>query len=119
MHIVTHWDRTDDPLWWDRPGLGDLVNGQEDPAAIDTATLSDEAVRLFRESALKPLMDDALSLKSIARRIAVVQAEIAEVWNSALPDEEKYRQISTKENEIALLRAGQFTFAKNGFYRAA
>ena len=34
---------------------------------------------------------------------------------SALPDDEKYRQISAKENEISLLQAGQFTFARAGF----
>jgi uncharacterized small protein (DUF1192 family) len=85
----------------------------------DLAYFSEDAVRAFHESKLEPLVDKALSLEQIERRIAVVRAEIAEVWNSALPDKEKNRLISSKELEISLLQAGQFTFARAGFYRAA
>ncbi len=124
---ITYWDRTD-PSWWERLGLDPaalerlgVLEGGDEPAVTDgdSTSISAEAVRLFEQSALKPLVGEALSLKSIERRIAVVQAEIAEVWNSALPDDEKNRLVSCKENEIALLRAGQFAFAKAGFYRAA
>lgn len=83
--------------------LGDLID------------LSDEAIAAFKEAAIEPIKDGTFTLESIERRISVVRSEIAEVWNSALPDDEKYRQISSKENEIALLQAGQFTFAKAGF----
>lgn len=81
----------------------------------DIAEFSEEAIAAFKEAAIDPIKDGSFSLESIERRINVVRGEIAEVWNSALPDDEKYRQISAKENEIALLQAGQFTFAKAGF----
>jgi len=85
----------------------------------DAARFSEEAVRRFKESALKPLVKRAMSLEVLERRINVVKAEIEAVWNSNLPYEEKARQVSTKKNEISLLQAGQFEFAKSGFSRAA
>lgn len=85
----------------------------------DKVDISEEAVCRYRESLMKPMVRSALSLEHMDRRIAQVRAEIAAVWNSALPDEEKYRQISSKELEISLLQAGQYQFAKSGFYRAA
>ena len=129
MHIATHWDWLDDPSWWDQAipdsmplnaeALQALAAQQAADVLEDAADFSEEAMRRLRESTLKPLVDDALSLKSIDRRIAVVEAEIVEVWNSALPDKEKWRLIQTKKTEISLLQAGQFTFARAGFYRAA
>jgi len=86
--------------------LGDMVN------------LSDEAVAAFKEAAIEPIKNGTFTLEQIEKRINVVRSEIAEVWNSALPDDEKYKQISAKENEIALLQAGQFTFAKAGFSKS-
>lgn len=81
----------------------------------DVVEFSKEAVTAFREAAIKPIKNGTFTLDSLERRINVVRAEILQVWNSALPEDEKYRQISAKENEIALLQAGQFTFAKAGF----
>lgn len=81
----------------------------------DMAQFSDEAIAAFKEAAIEPIKNGTFSLEQLERRINVVRGEIAQVWNSALPDDEKYRQISAKENEIALLQAGQFTFAKAGF----
>ncbi len=81
----------------------------------DLASFSDEAVAAFKEAALEPIKDGTFTLERLEQRISVVRSEISEVWGSALPKDEKYRQISAKENEIALLQAGQFTFAKAGF----
>lgn len=81
----------------------------------DLVEFSDEAIAAFKEAAIEPLKDGTFTLERLEQRISVVRGEIAEVWGSALPDDEKYRQISAKENEIALLQAGQFTFAKAGF----
>jgi len=81
----------------------------------DLAEFSDEAIAAFKEAAIEPIKNGTFSLESIEKRINVVRVEIAQVWNSALPEDEKNRQISSKENEIALLQAGQFTFAKAGF----
>lgn len=85
----------------------------------DHIELSDEAVKLFREEAGEAMRTSALSLEEFDRRIAVIREEIAVVWGGVLPKDEKYRLISAKENEIALLQAGQFTFARAGFYRVA
>ncbi|QJB55454.1 hypothetical protein [Pseudodesulfovibrio sp. zrk46] len=81
----------------------------------DMVEFSEEAIAAFKEAAIEPIKAGTFSLDSIEKRINVVRGEIAQVWNSALPDDEKYRQISSKENEIALLQAGQYTFAKAGF----
>lgn len=83
----------------------------------DVAVFSDEAIAAFKEAAIEPIKNGTFSLEQMEQRIQVVRGEIAVVWNSALPDDEKYRQISAKENEISLLQAGQFTFAKAGFTR--
>ncbi len=85
----------------------------------DLVNFSDEAMAAFKEAAIEPLKDGTFTLERLEQRISVVRGEIAEVWNSALPDDEKYRQISSKENEISLLQAGQFTFAKAGFSKVA
>ncbi|BCS89652.1 hypothetical protein [Pseudodesulfovibrio sediminis] len=94
--------------------LNELAHEQADKILGDMIELSDEAITAFEEAAIEPIRNGSFSLEQIEQRINVVRGEIAEVWNSALPDEEKYRQIATKENEIALLQAGQFTFAKAG-----
>ena len=129
MLDAAYWN-PDGSLWPDRTLLDEGLAGPDfigsvfvgsDPrpeeagSEADTVSFSEEAMRRLEESALKPLQNGAYSLKSMERRIAVVRAEIAEVWGSALPDEEKYRLISAKENEIALLQAGQFEFARHGF----
>lgn len=90
---------------------------EEQTAALlgDVATFSEEALAAFKEAAIEPIKNGSFTLESLEKRINVVRAEIAQVWNSALPDDEKYRQVSAKENEISLLQAGQFTFAKAGF----
>ena len=85
----------------------------------DAVTFSEEAVAAFKEAAIEPIKNGTFTLERIEGRINTVRMEIAEVWNSALPEDEKVRQISAKENEIALLQAGQFTFAKAGFSRRA
>lgn len=85
----------------------------------DLAAFSPEAIRAFRESAIEPIKNGTFSLRQIESRISTVRAEIAQVWNSALPDDEKFRIISSRENEIALLQAGQFAFAKAGFSMTA
>lgn len=84
----------------------------------DLVSFSEEAIQAFKEAAIEPIKNGTFTLESLDRRITVVRAEIAQVWNSALPDDEKYRQISAKENEIALLQAGQFTFARAGFSKS-
>lgn len=90
---------------------------QEEAARLlgDSAEFSEEAVAAFKEAAIEPIKDGTFTLERLESRIRTVRSEIAEVWNSALPEDEKVRQISAKENEIALLQAGQFTFAKAGF----
>lgn len=98
--------------------LREVAEDEARKALGDLVTLSDEAVAAFKEAAIEPIKDGTFTLESLERRINVVRAEIAQVWNSALPDEEKYRQINAKENEIALLQAGQFTFAKAGFAKS-
>nr|WP_231117026.1 hypothetical protein [Pseudodesulfovibrio alkaliphilus] len=85
----------------------------------DLAAFSPEAIRAFRESAIEPIKNGTFSLRQIENRINTVRAEIVQVWNSALPEDEKFRIINARENEISLLQAGQFTFAKAGFSRTA
>lgn len=85
----------------------------------DLAEFSEEAVKRFKDSQLKPLVKRAMSLEVLDERIEAIQSEIQAVWNSALPYEEKVRQVATKKTEISLLQAGQFEFAKAGFHRAA
>ncbi|EGB14905.1 hypothetical protein DND132_1699 [Pseudodesulfovibrio mercurii] len=81
----------------------------------DVVDISEEAVRAFREAAIEPIKHGTFSLDRLEARISVVRAEIAHIWGSALPDDEKELQISARENEIALLQAGQFAFARAGF----
>ncbi|MEF2232341.1 MAG: hypothetical protein V3571_15520 [Pseudodesulfovibrio sp.] len=99
------------PLAWDDPAAPD------DPAcaAGDRAVFSEAAKEAFRQAAIEPIKNGTFSLDQLERRINVVRGEIDVVWNSALPRAEKDRQISAKENEIALLQAGQYAFAKAGF----
>jgi len=98
--------------------LREVMQERTDAVVGDVIKFSEEALRAFKEAAIEPIKNGTFSLEQIDRRIGVVRAEILHVWNSALPDDEKYRQISAKENEIALLQAGQFTFAKAGFSRS-
>lgn len=95
--------------------LREVAQKQAEHILGDNALFSDEAIAAFKEAAIEPIKNGTFSLEQIEKRINAVRAEIATVWNSALPDKEKYREISAKENEIALLQAGQFTFAKAGF----
>ena len=105
-----------------RPGVPDfeahlreVVQDEAKKAIGDWVDFSEEAIAAFKEAAIEPIKNGTFTLKSLENRINVVREEIAQVWNSALPENEKYRQISAKENEIALLQAGQYTFAKAGF----
>jgi len=98
--------------------LKEVMQEQTDAVVGDVVKFSEEALKAFKEAAIEPIKNGTFSLEQIDRRINVVRAEILSVWNSALPDDEKYREISAKENEIALLQAGQFTFAKAGFSRS-
>ena len=95
--------------------LREVVQEQTKHLLGDFVDFSDEAIQAFKEAAIEPIKNGTFSLKQMEQRINVVRSEIAQVWNSALPDDEKYRQISAKENEISLLQAGQFTFARAGF----
>ncbi|MBU1247976.1 MAG: hypothetical protein KKB70_04700 [Proteobacteria bacterium] len=89
------------------------------PPEGDVVEFSQEALRRLEEDRQQPLMASAMSLEAIESRINTVRSEISSIWNSALPDEEKYRQIYSKENEISLLQAGQFAFARAGFLKVA
>ncbi|MBG0789394.1 MAG: hypothetical protein H0S80_02735 [Desulfovibrionaceae bacterium] len=95
--------------------LRELAEEEAARFAGDVVNLSDEAVAAFREAAIEPIKNGTFTLASLQQRINTVREEIARVWNSALPDEEKMLQISARENEISLLQAGQFAFAKAGF----
>ena len=95
--------------------LREMVQDEARQIMGDWTEFSEEAIAAFKEAAIEPIKDGSFTLKSLENRINVVREEIAQVWSSALPDDEKYRQISAKENEIALLQAGQYTFAKAGF----
>jgi len=96
---------------------GPAGNGTDGQARAggDWTEFSEAALAAFKETAIEPIKNGTFSLDGLERRINVVRTEISQVWNSALPDEEKYRQVSAKENEIALLQAGQFAFARAGF----
>ena len=81
----------------------------------DIVEISEEAIRAFREAAVEPVRSGTYVLRGMEQRISTVRAEISRIWNSALPDDEKNMQISARENEIALLQAGQFSYARAGF----
>ncbi|WP_272699256.1 hypothetical protein [Desulfovibrio sp. Fe33] len=81
----------------------------------DIVEISEEAIRAFREAAVEPVKSGTYVLRGMEQRISTVRAEISRIWNSALPDDEKNMQISARENEIALLQAGQFSYARAGF----
>nr|WP_287411048.1 hypothetical protein [Pseudodesulfovibrio sp.] len=98
--------------------LKEVVQEQASQILGDFIELSEEAIAAFKEAAIEPIKNGTFSLEHMESRIQTVRSEIADVWNSALPDDEKYRQISSKENEIALLQAGQYTFAKAGFSKS-
>lgn len=95
------------------PETAEQEPGQAWPG--DTIEISEEAIRAFREAAIEPIKHGTFTLDRLEARINVVRAEIASIWDSALPYDEKELQISARQNEIALLQAGQFTFAKAGF----
>lgn len=95
--------------------LREVMQEQAEAVAGDTAVFSKEAIASFKEAAIEPIKNGTFTLEQMERRINTVRAEILRVWNSALPEKEKWREISAKENEIALLQAGQFTFAKASF----
>lgn len=98
--------------------LKELAHEQAQAIMGDMIHFSDEAIAAFKEAAIEPIKNGTFSLEQIESRINVVREEIAQVWNSALPEDEKFRQINAKENEISLLQAGQFTFAKAGFAKS-
>ncbi|CCH50023.1 hypothetical protein [Pseudodesulfovibrio piezophilus] len=94
--------------------LKEMTQEENERLLGDVVEFSEEALQAFREAAIEPIKNGTFSLERLEQRVQVVKSEISKVWNSALPDEEKYRQIAAKENEIALLQAGQYTFAKAG-----
>lgn len=98
--------------------LRDVMQPENAGPAGDVAEFSEQAVAAFREAAIEPIKNGTFSLESLEARIRVVESEIVDIWNSALPDDEKYMQISARKNEIALLKAGQFAFAKAGFAKS-
>jgi|GEM_PF-2022331 len=98
--------------------LKEVMQEEAKTQLADMVTFSKEAIAAFKEAAIEPIKNGTFTLEGLERRINVVRTEIAQVWNSALPEDEKYRQISAKENEISLLQAGQFTFAKAGFSKS-
>ncbi len=98
--------------------LREVVQDDVKQVVGDWVDFSKEAIAAFKEAAIEPIKNGTFTLESLEKRINVVRGEITQVWNSPLPDDEKYRQISAKENEISLLQAGQFTFAKAGFTRS-
>ena len=82
----------------------------------DVVEISREAIRRFEDDQMKPMAQKSMSLEKIDQRISAIRAEIESIWNSPLPDDQKMMQISSRKNEISLLQAGQFEFARNGFY---
>lgn len=95
--------------------LKEVAQDQAKALLGDVIEFSEEAINAFKEAAIEPIKNGTFSLERIESRINVVRAEISQIWGSALPEDEKHRQISSKENEISLLQAGQFTFARAGF----
>ncbi|WP_319583274.1 hypothetical protein [uncultured Pseudodesulfovibrio sp.] len=99
--------------------FGPLPDKDEQQQAMhwpgDVVDISEEAIKAFREAAIEPIKHGTFTLDRLEARINTVRAEIAQIWGSALPDHEKYMQITARQNEISLLQAGQFTFAKAGF----
>lgn len=81
-------------------------------ALADFANFSQKAQELWNELPEKPVWDGSYSLDQLERRKEAVRQEISTIWNSTLPRDEKHRQIGARKNEIALLQAGQFTFAR-------
>ena len=102
---------------WAALSAGTASSGQDSEARVsgDRAEFSEAAIAAFREAAIEPIKNGTFSLDRLEQRINVVRSEIDQVWSSALPRDEKDRQISAKKNEIALLQAGQYAFAKAGF----
>lgn len=116
MHVVLNGDRTNGlPVRMDTDEEVDIPVFRSQ----DVVELSEEAVERFEKNAKEAMYESAMSLEDFDKRISVIRSEIAAIWNGPLPDDEKYRTISAKENEIALLQAGQFSFARAGFYRVA
>lgn len=117
MHIVPNFGQGADSVFMDTSQLDPVEAARllEASAGGDVIAISDEARKALDAAKQKSLVKHALSLPDIQARIETVRAEIASVWGSALPDEEKYSLISSKENEISLLQAGQFAFARAGF----
>jgi len=83
------------------------------PSLGDYVDLSDEALDVLNEDDRKPAVDDSYTLKELEQRINVVLAQIDQIWGSGLPDDEKNRQISALQSEVALLRGGQSNYLKS------
>lgn len=113
-----HTDHVDDRKVFDSYFRMDPEQDAEDrmalkrKALVDYAEFSDTALGLWEQEAKAPMWDGSYSLDRLEGRIRTVRGEIASIWNSGLPDQEKARQIGARKNEIALLQAGQFTFAR-------
>ena len=115
-YAIGEWIAAGYPAWAAPPA----GNGSSKPdgtarAPGDRVEFSEAAIAAFKEAAIEPIKHGTFTLDRLEQRINVVRTEIDQVWNSALPRVEKDRQISAKENEIALLQAGQYAMAKAGF----
>lgn len=113
-----HTNQVDDRTVFDSYFRMDPEKDAEDRLALkrealkDYAEFSDSALSLWNNEEKAPLWDGSFSLDRLQSRIRTVRGEISAIWNSALPDMEKARQIGARKNEIALLQAGQFTFSR-------
>lgn len=116
MYIVPNLSQGAETMWMDPVEASRLTHGQPDG---DVVEISAEGLQALHEEGTRRLVNQALSLPRIQARIQTVRSEIETVWNSALPDREKLDLVSAKENEIALLQAGQFSLARLGFSKVA
>jgi uncharacterized protein YicC (UPF0701 family) len=93
------------------------LQSKSEPGA-DVVDISDEALKQYQDSLARRMQNGTYTLNVLQDRVDAVYQEIDDVWESALPDKEKWRRIDAKETEIALLQAGQFEFLKGITTRA-
>lgn len=97
------------------------------PGFAFTRPASDPVLDLFRDreaSNREPLLKDnapdrdypgrGYSLESMQQRINAVRQEIAQVRSSPYSPEVKARLLEAARNELSLLQAGQYSFARAG-----
>lgn len=116
MHVGTYNNESAArQAWMHLPSATAVDSVHHRPNLVE---ISGQARDMLEQAGHEQLLASAMSLEQIQARINVVRAEIVSIWDSPLPDEEKYRLIGARENEIALLQAGQFAFARAGFHRS-